>query len=91
MAPSLINSSLSILVLVRFPLCAIATPPIFNSENRSCSGCDFFQEKNKSPLKILDNRQFKNKKKIKNCDYVIYNNKSLKNLKKKVNRLKKRL
>ena len=30
---------------------------IFNSENRSCSGCDFFQEKNKSPLKILDNRQ----------------------------------
>ena len=46
---------------------------------------------NKEIFTILDNRQFKNKKKIKNCDYVIYNNKSLKNLKKKVNKLKKRL
>ncbi len=29
---------------------------IYNSEGRSCSGCEIFQEKNKSLLKILDNR-----------------------------------
>tara|TARA_B100001996_G_C18620461_1_gene577501 strand:- start:263 stop:820 length:558 start_codon:yes stop_codon:yes gene_type:complete len=46
---------------------------------------------NKKIFTILNNRQFKNKKKIKNCDYVIYNNKSLKNLKKQVKELKKRL
>ncbi|MFL2887783.1 MAG: dephospho-CoA kinase [Pelagibacterales bacterium MED-G40] len=46
---------------------------------------------NKKIFTILDNRQFKNKKKIKNCDYVIYNNKSFKSLKKQVNKLKKRL
>ena len=46
---------------------------------------------NKKIFTILDNRQFKNKKKIKNCDYVIYNNKSFKNLKKQINKLKKRL
>ena len=41
---------------------------------------------NKKIFTILDNRQFKNKKKIKNCDYVIYNNKSFKSLKKQVNK-----
>jgi len=39
---------------------------------------------------ILDNRQLKMKKKIKNSDYVIYNNHSLKNLKNEVNFLKKK-
>ena len=34
---------------------------IFNSENRSCSGCDFFQEKNKSPLIKIIRNSFLNK------------------------------
>ncbi len=37
---------------------------------------------------ILDNRQLKMIKKIQRSDYVIYNNRTLKNLKKKVTRLK---
>ncbi len=30
---------------------------IYNSENRECSGCEIIQQKNKSSLKILDNRK----------------------------------
>ncbi len=40
---------------------------------------------------ILDNRQFKMIKKIQRSDYVIYNNDTLKKLKKRVNDLKKNL
>ena len=29
---------------------------IYNSEDRTCGGCDIFREKNNSLLKILDNR-----------------------------------
>ena len=40
---------------------------------------------------ILDKRQAKSNKKIKNCDYIIYNNRSLKVLRKKVKLLMKRI
>ena len=46
---------------------------------------------NKKIFTLLDNRQYKDKKKIKNSDFVIYNNNSLKVLKKKVYNFKNSL